>query len=525
MKNTWTIKSLSCFFVLAACGDGPDPGGLDFNAAPRFSALAPGAVSIDAAANLDDWFAKVAERVPGFAGVYLNPEGDLVIALADQSQANLAKVATDAARVALRLESEPVVVQADFSFAYLSSIRRQVYDHIEELGPLAIDIDEQRNRLVLDVETDRDRTRLEAALLAKDVPSTAIVVQAVGGRINSVDSLTGYDPTNPERGGLHIRALGVGCTLGFNAWYQGVKVFSTASHCSTTFAGPDPTEQWGQPFRTSDHIGLEHSDPPWAWYPECPVWLVPRCRRSDVLLGRYDAGVNAVVGLIARTTPQEGSIYIDASQPSYELVGWGHAFQNMAVWMTGRVSGRRSGTVTLTCRTVEDADEDGHYFTCQHQANYLQNIGDSGAPILYMWANGDVGLVGTHKGFYFGQSLFSPMSGINEDFGYQLDIKYDPPAPSVDPPTWVNIDPVPYQVKPNDFCTWFGSAGGGDPPYTFKWYKGPTLVQIDVGTSTELMMDVGTADFILKLVALNGGGSVQTTLSVDVTSSADPCFA
>jgi len=39
------------------------------------------------------------------------------------------------------------------------------------------------------------------------------------------------------------------------------------------------------------------------------------------------------------------------------------------------------------------------------------------------------------------------------------------------------------------------------------------------------MMDVGTADFILKLVALNEGGSVQTTSSVDVTSSTDPCFA
>jgi hypothetical protein len=54
--------------------------------------------------------------------------------------------------------------------------------------------------------------------------------------------------------------------------------------------------------------------------------------------------------------------------------------------------------------------------------------------------------------------------------------------------------------------------------------EGPTLVQTDVGTSTELAMNTGTADFVLKLVASNGGGSVQTILDVDVTSSADPCF-
>jgi hypothetical protein len=37
-------------------------------------------------------------------------------------------------------------------------------------------------------------------------------------------------------------------------------------------------------------------------------------------------------------------------------------------------------------------------------------------------------------------------------------------------------------------------------------------------------MDTGTSDFILKLVASNGGGSVQTTLNVDVTTLAEACF-
>jgi hypothetical protein len=125
----------------------------------------------------------------------------------------------------------------------------------------------------------------------------------------------------------------------------------------------------------------------------------------------------------------------------------------------------------------------------------------------------------------FTTSYYSALTGVETDLGYSFDVVApSAPPPTVDPPTWVSIDFGPDQVKPNEVCTWFGSAGGGDPPYTLKWYKGPALVQTDVGTSTELNMNTGTSDFVLKLIASNSGGSVQTTLDVDVTTSAMTCF-
>ena len=84
----------------------------------------------------------------------------------------------------------------------------------------------------------------------------------------------------------------------------------------------------------------------------------------------------------------------------------------------------------------------------------------------------------------------------------------------------------PASVKPNAWCTWWGDASGGTTPYTFKWYKDAALLKTEVGSSSELTINTGSANFVLKLEATDSGsGSGNSTKTVTVTSSAMECFS
>ncbi len=78
------------------------------------------------------------------------------------------------------------------------------------------------------------------------------------------------------------------------------------------------------------------------------------------------------------------------------------------------------------------------------------------------------------------------------------------------------------RVKPNTFCTYFGSTSAGDPPYTFYWYKGS---QQFLGQGPEILVATGTSSFTLRLDVLAAGGrSGSKTMNVTVTSGARQCF-
>jgi len=527
-------RSFRCFRHLMAggallvlgCTDVSDGGELELSASVTAGV---GPVELTSANDLDDWFTKVSERVPGFAGAYLDDNGDFVIALTDPLQADHARAVTAQAKTDLGLTQDAKIVLADFGFAYLASQRERAWQVGTDMGLIWFDIAEARNRVVLGIRSEDDRQRVEQALDRVGVAKASRIVTVVGPIRNDVQTI--LQTLSSKRGGLRIEPDPGGfCTLGFNARHAGTTVFATASHCSATFAGLDDLQPWGQAQRGNTFIGTESEDPARSWYSGCPVFPWPVCRRSDVMLGEYELSGSdtAIVGLSARVEVQ-GTFTINPTDKDYEIhSGLSTAWNTMDVWMTGQANGRQNGKINGTCVTFYD-DSLSTYFTCLYSADYDTKKGDSGAPVLYEHPNGDIRLVGLHKGRGNDTlALISPWGNIQIEFSMAATaVNYQgPPPPPPDPPTWVNIDALsPDEVQPNDFCTWFGSAGGGDPPYTFKWYKGPTLVQTDVGTNTELSMDTGTADFILKLVALNGGGSVQTTLSVDVTSSADPCFA
>jgi len=108
---------------------------------------------------------------------------------------------------------------------------------------------------------------------------------------------------------------------------------------------------------------------------------------------------------------------------------------------------------------------------------------------------------------YFGAGLPNALKAVRDP----------PPPPS---PITASIS-GPRSVKPNVYCTWFASASGGHPPYTYTWYKNSGYA----GTGSEIQLHTGTSSFYLKVTATdawNERGNQE--IYVTVTSSARVCF-
>jgi hypothetical protein len=138
-----------------------------------FAQQAPGRqVSLHPA---DERWAAVAERVPGFAGLWF--EGStLVLALADTARVAdaLREVADE---IAPRTYSAVRVQPARFDFAQLHEWRQLVFDHLDAIGWTMLSIQETRNRVLVAV---RDSSRLapaQEALLTLGIPSAAFELE------------------------------------------------------------------------------------------------------------------------------------------------------------------------------------------------------------------------------------------------------------------------------------------------------------------------------------------------------------
>src|SRR5262245_52839888 len=93
---------------------------------------------------LDEEFARLAEAVPGFGGLYLDAEGTTHVYLTDLS------LAREVQNLGERVE----VHQGQFDFGDLFAWKAEVRDLLGARGAVFLDIDEKRNRLVFGVERE-----------------------------------------------------------------------------------------------------------------------------------------------------------------------------------------------------------------------------------------------------------------------------------------------------------------------------------------------------------------------------------
>jgi hypothetical protein len=475
----------AAFSFMAGCTDmdrdavGPDAQSLE--SSPNSTGLAVGP-HWGAVATLDDKFLAVGRDLPGFAGLYFDETGSLVVKMVDAGT-----VASVSPRVAEFLSTavfpgEPGVEEtsralsgmrleeADYSFSSLqAAYRRAVKDVFSVPGVSFGDVDEVRNRIVVGVADPTYQKEVEERLRALPFPNEMFEVVEMP-RLSPEANLRGT--VRPIVGGVE----GIlGCTIGFNVghringilqedWY-----FLTNSHCT------DPVFLWtvdstmaNQP-NSGSRVGQEYLDP--AGFTEATDSLCPTnysCRYSDAALIRYDSNIDFQHARVAWPN-------INDTLFSQKKVVWasGDPIVGVAVNKIGRTTGRTTGEVTATCTWRTASATKG--YLCQFEADYASLGGDSGSPIVQQWFSTDSLLArGIHVGRVIEPSgdtirIFTPFSGWSDELGGTMpgggilsERIADSPPPGAD--IW-----GPEQVNPYEDCEWEADAWGGYPPYTYQW--------------------------------------------------------
>lgn len=399
--------------------------------AGAISAQAVGEPSQQKAVSPHEAMADMARRVSGFGGLYLDSNGSRLNVHLLEPRAKGAVIAAIAAVFGPgRFPKDVRVLQGQYDYRELIEWNDHILNVLTLPGVSYKGIDDAQNRLLIGLENEEARGRVEKALDAVGIPRDAVIIKVTG----PVEFLshTVRNRVRPAVGGLQIyQAISDQlCSLGFNAIRNGVAGFVTNSHCTLrTAGGADGSRIW-QPLQASINIlGVETVDPPYfdsSFDSSCPDGRL--CRYSDAAFIRYDSDVEHVQGRIA-TTPID-SITIGHGSSSLRVTAKGYAIGVYGIGTPlqkiGRVTGRTQGTLDITCMDVNLANSNVTLL-CQdgvRDAEVAQ--GDSGAPVFYVSnnpENGDVVLYGLLWGassptsyWFSAQSLIRLDSELNDLF-------------------------------------------------------------------------------------------------------------
>lgn len=359
---------------------------------------------------IDDRLYRLSLKAPGFAGLYYDSTGQLVVRLTQSANRvaaepliheflarelrNSSKAATDIATMR--------VLPADFSFAELMQAGQAASTLFADSDVSQIDVDEVRNRVVVGVTNDAVRMRVTEAVMALGSPAPRIQVE-----VSPPMNVSQSQPTQrfrPVPGGVQITLDAFNlpiCTLGWNAYlrdnngYNGLRYFVTNSHC-TQDMGSVRNVRAGQP-GTANLIGIEVADPALfttSANPDCPSNA--RCRYSDAALFQY----------FDSAAWNHGKVFVRQSYPYYpyyvytayrNILGASDMFRTPSlfvgkkVYKMGRTTNVTSGVIERVCvktRQFVNGVPTDRVLLCQAQATYTSQGGDSGSPVYLQQSEG-----------------------------------------------------------------------------------------------------------------------------------------
>lgn len=457
------------------------------------------------------FFVEVARTVPGFGGLFFE-DGQPTIYLSDRGAAEVARRALLPVLGARGLGGAPLhVLEGEYDWLQLAEWHhRRLLPVLAMDGVIFTDADESINRIVIGVESEALRAAVLEAVERLGVPTDAVVIEETE-RPVPLQSLE--DRVRPTLGGLRINDTNGGCTLGFNVNYGGTRAFMTNSHCTDVFGAVtnDPFYQstWG--FSTP-FIGNEFLDPSLRSYGfYCPGGR-DDCRWSDAALIQYNAGTDRAFGRIARTSSADrwdgsrtitGRFWISGKQTS---VAVGDQLHKM-----GATTGWTYGGVDATCVHYDMGDR---YLMCQGLVNAGVYFGDSGSPVFTRVSGDEVRLAGILWGGHpVGRSsgarfTFSPIGGIEEDFGTSLSVVGNPPPSAyIQGETYVR-SPGTYRYEA------FPSGGNGS--YTYQWAVrypeiGGGWGNLGTSKAQDLRIASGDGDVELRVRVTSAGETAEST--------------
>jgi len=486
-------------------------------------------------ASLDDRWAALDDRLPGFAGAFLEDGRFIVrrkgeafgaIEAREAVRAFLGGPSSGPVRDAIEDATASLELRsAEYGFRELQDWRVRLRSLVfaSRLGH-SLRIDERTNRIVVNVHDTESRDRLLDALPALSVPLEALTISIQESETRDDISLT--SAVSPRLGGLQVsrNSIGDGCTLGFNLTRlsSNERYFITAAHCTWTpfYLGGD---QLGQPQAYSNTIGTEVSDPARFSGGACPSGKV--CRYSDAAVIQYSSAISSTYGYVAN--PPTGSTNYTSTVPVY----WSVPYDGHDAHMVGHVSGSQWGEVLDTCVDKEWAG--GTLFLCLMSADYDSEVGDSGAPVMTWHIPMQLGVrvaAGIHLGrdlledrAYF-SSLELALDEIEADLGgatFCFDYASNPCDISV------GIG-GPNFIDSAGSYQWAANTSGGSGSNSYSWqYRPYGGAWYTVGSTQTYQDNISSLDnpyFDLKVTVTSGGDSATAERRITVQiGGCNPC--
>lgn len=353
--------------------------------------------------------------VAGFGGFYLDASGVPTVRLTDPGQRAAAARALGPWLAAEGLDAAGLkVVAAQFTYAQLDAWFASASTAAMALpGAVFADLDEAGNRLRIGVENAAAAAGVRAALTARGVPSSAVVVEQTPS-IRYMATL--QSKIRPVQGGLQINFSQFLCSVGFNALKGTTRSFVTASHCTDKQGGVENTKYY-QPLApafggTSEVIATEVADPGYFKGGVCPAGR--RCRYSDASRAAYSSGTTYALGKIEKTTGVNNNS-ITLASTSFTIGSIGNGVVGNTANKVGRTTGWTQGKIAATCVTT-NVSGSSVTLLCQNFVNAKVGGGDSGSPV-FLGSGSTLSTValagvlwgGNNTGTMF---VYSPMSGV-----------------------------------------------------------------------------------------------------------------
>jgi len=399
MRNRVLLSGLALLST-AACTDLPTPADDPSGAEPRLrAAAAPRAVP----QSLDDDFVRIAEKVPGFGGMFMDEAGEVHVHMKNPATGASARPVIEAflaerargAGAAMRAGSPIRFRQGAFEFRELRRWHDEQLPAVWNIpGVTFTDIDERQNRLVIAVRDGDAARRVRALVASLRVPAEAVVVEEFG---QAEELVSLRDQVRPTPGGIGISFASNtpagqlhDCTLGFNAYIGSppddvdstVHVFVTNTHC-TGVPGQNTGSNY---YQGGQHIGTEYWDAGYFQGFDCPAgkW----CRYGDAAIVRYNESFPWDFGYTALTafagTSSAGSLDI-TGRTRITSKAWMSPMVGQNLSKVGQRTGWTRGNVARTCANVQSNQRpDLGYvmYLCQDWVSAHADNGDSGSPVL-----------------------------------------------------------------------------------------------------------------------------------------------
>lgn len=368
--------------------------------------------------NPDELEARLADRLPGFAGWVHREDGTSVARMVLAAPAQAERSAQDLA-ARLGLARAPEVRAALYDARQMLTFKQQAFKLASAQGVIATHIDREANRVEVSYNEALPADQVELLsrqLVDAGIPLAAFVLRPaeLPQRRATAGASVRAQPT-PLAAGAQFNFTTSGgsfvCSVGVPATRAGIRGFVTASHCSERVYSVTANTSMRAPNGT--YVGNERVDP--AGF-GCPLPDTLGCRRADAL---FVSGASASVVDFGRVlVTNSNSLIVTGTVPVRGTLNFPTVGQT--VYKTGRTTGTRSGRVARVCVDALVGDGAGSTYgaLCSVEINSssFSAGGDSGSSI---WVYDGTGAVITGILSYGSSNStgFSPWGGVTAELG------------------------------------------------------------------------------------------------------------